>query len=455
MPDNAVRIAVIGAGPSGFYAAAALTLQKDIEVRVDLFDRLPAPYGLVRYGVAPDHPKIKTVTNLYDKTAQDPRVRFFGNVSFGRDLNLDNMRPIYDMVLFCSGAQSDRAMGVPGENLPGSISATEFVAWYNGHPDYANLNPDLSCTGVAVVGVGNVAMDVARILAKTVDELRGTDIAEHALEALSRSKVKNIYVLGRRGPAQAKFTNTEIKEFGHLADADPVVLPAELELDPHSRQTVEQDKIARQNVDVLREFAARGAGSKSRKVHFRFLVSPVEVVGRNGRAAALRIERNKLESSQDGYLEAKGSGQFETLETGLVLRSVGYMGVPLPGVPFDKRKGTIPNDHGRVLNPETGKLVPGAYVAGWAKRGPSGVIGTNKKDAEETVAQMLQDIPNLRRANVASGGGDVAELLKQKGVKYVTFADWQKINEAELARGKQAARPRVKLTTLEQMLGAL
>ncbi|MCC6465330.1 MAG: NADP oxidoreductase, partial [Planctomycetes bacterium] len=234
-----------------------------------------------------------------------------------------------------------------------------------------------------------------------------------------------------------------------------VVLPAELELDPHSRQTVEQDKIARQNVDVLREFAARGAGGKSRKVHFRFLVSPVEVVGRNGRAAALRIERNKLESSQDGYLEAKGSGQFETLETGLVLRSVGYMGVPLPGVPFDKRKGTIPNDHGRVLNPETGKLVPGAYVAGWAKRGPSGVIGTNKKDAEETVAQMLQDIPNLRRANVASGGGDVAELLKQKGVKYVTFADWQRINEAELARGKQAARPRVKLTTLEQMLGAL
>jgi len=441
----AVRIAIIGAGPSAFYAAAALIAQKDVEVRVDIFDRLFAPYGLVRYGVAPDHPKIKSVAALYEKTALDPRVRYFGCVEFGKHITLDDLRPLYDMVVFATGAQSDRNLDIPGEDLPGSMSATEFVAWYNSHPDYVNLKPNLDIEGVVVVGVGNVAMDVARILAKSYDELKVTDIADHALEALKASKVKNIYVLGRRGPAQAKFTNPEIKEFGHLAIADPVVLPAELELDPDSQKAVDGDRLTRQNVEFLREYAARGQGSKPRKVHFRFLVSPVEITGK-GKVEAVKIERNRLVSTPDGYLNCEGIGEFETLPAGMVLRSVGYYGVALPGVPYNKKKGTIPNDHGRVLN-DDGKVLPGAYVVGWAKRGPTGVIGTNKKDAEETVALMLQDVKSLRRVGDPA---DVSELLKKRDCRPVTFSDWQMMNAAEIERGKAASRPRVKFNTVEE-----
>jgi len=454
MPDRAVRIAIIGAGPSAFYAAAALIKQEDVEVRVDLFDRLPAPYGLVRYGVAPDHQRIKSVAALYEKTASDPRVRFFGCVEFGKHITIDNLRPLYDMVVFATGAQSDRSLGIPGEDLNGSMSATEFVAWYNGHPDYKDLNPDLSVEGVAVVGVGNVAMDVARILAKSIDELKETDIADHALEALKDSKVKNIYVLGRRGPAQAKFTNPEIKEFGKLETADPVVLASELELDPHSATTVEQNRMARQNVEILREYAERGQGDKARKVHFRFLVSPVEIHG-DGKVSGIKIERNKLVSTEDGYLNAEGTGEFEELEVGMVLRSVGYKGVPVPGMPYDKRKGTIPNDHGRVLNPETGNPIPGAYVVGWAKRGPTGVIGTNKKDAEETVELLLEDVPHIRRAGVeAKAEQKLEELLEGASCKYVSFDEWQKFNELEVERGKPQNRPRVKFINIDEMRAA-
>jgi len=456
MPERAVRIAIIGAGPSAYYAAAALIGQEDVEVRVDMFDRLPAPYGLVRYGVAPDHQRIKSVAALYEKTANDPRVRFFGCVEFGKHITIDSLRPLYDMLVFATGAQSDRSLDIPGEDLQGSMSATEFVAWYNGHPDYRDLNPNLEVEGVAVVGVGNVAMDVARILAKTVEELKETDIAEHALEALKHSKVKNIYVLGRRGAAQAKFTNPEIKEFGKLEHADPVVLASELELDPHSAATVEQDRMARQNVEILREYAARGQGSKPRKVHFRFLVSPVEITGRDGRVATMKIERNKLVSTPDGYLNAEGTGEFEELPVGMVLRSVGYKGTPLPGVPYDKRKGTIPNDHGRVLNPATGDVIPGAYVVGWAKRGPTGVIGTNKKDAEETVALMLEDVKHLRRAAVAHGQDKKLEdLLAETGCKYISFEEWQKANVLEVERGKAHGRPRVKFINIEEIRAAL
>ncbi|MEZ5994095.1 MAG: FAD-dependent oxidoreductase [Planctomycetota bacterium] len=454
MPERSVRIAIIGAGPSAFYAAAALIAQDDVAVRVDLFDRLPAPYGLVRYGVAPDHQRIKSVAALYEKTASDPRVRFFGCVEFGKDVTIDSLRPLYDMVVFATGAQSDRSLGIPGEDLAGSMSATEFVAWYNGHPDYKDLNPDLSVEGVAVIGVGNVAMDVARILAKTPDELSETDIADHALEALKHSKVRNIYVLGRRGPAQAKFTNPEIKEFGKLDTADPVVLEGELELDPHSAVTVEQNRMARQNVEILREYAARGHGEKARKVHFRFLVSPTEILG-DGKVSGIKIERNKLVSTDDGYLNANGTGEFEELNVGMVLRSVGYKGLQVPGMPYDARKGTIPNDHGRILNPTTGNPIPGAYVVGWAKRGPTGVIGTNKKDAEETVALLLEDIPHIRRAGVdAKVEQKLEELLEGAGCKYVSFDEWQSFNALEIERGKSQNRPRVKFIDIEEMRAA-
>ncbi|MHC4840813.1 MAG: FAD-dependent oxidoreductase [Planctomycetota bacterium] len=452
----AVRVAIIGAGPSAFYAAAALIRQKDIDVAVDLFDKLPAPYGLVRYGVAPDHARIKAVANLYEKTALDERVRFFGNVRFGEDLTIDDLRPLYDQIVFATGAQSDRSLGIDGEDLNGSYSATEFVAWYNSHPEYVDLNPDLNIDGVAVIGVGNVAMDVARILAKNVDELETTDIADHALAKLAESGVKNIYVLGRRGPAQAKFTNTEIREFGELEGACSTVNPVDLELGPHSQVTVEQNRFAKKNIEILQSFAACTDDSKPRKVHFRFLTSPKEIKGKDGHVSGIVVERNELVSTDDGYLNAEGTGELEELDVGMVLRSVGYKGTPLPGIPYDERKGTIPNDHGRMLNTETGDPLPGAYVVGWAKRGPSGVVGTNKKDAEETVALMLEDVPNLRRARVAHESPQpVAELLAERNVEFVSFDEWQKINAIEIERGKAAGRPRNKFNTVEEMRAAL
>ncbi len=455
MSDRAVRIAVVGAGPSAFYAAAALVKQEDVAVRVDLFDRLPAPYGLVRYGVAPDHQNIKAVTRAYARTAEDERVRFFGGVDFGAQIDLATLRPHYDMVVFAVGAQSDRALGVPGEDLRGSLSATEFVAWYNGHPDRRDLAPDLDVEGVAVIGVGNVAMDVARILAKSVDELRGTDIADHALEALARSRVERIHVLGRRGPAQAKFTTPEIREFGTLEHADAIVDPADLELDAHSRASIEHDRVSQTNYEILQSYAERGATGKPRQVRFGFLRSPAEIHGRDGRVAGLRVEKNRLVSSADGYLNAEGTGEFEELDVGMVLRSVGYRGVPLPGVPFDERRGRIPNDHGRVLNPETGEPVPGMYVVGWAKRGPSGVIGTNKKDAEETVAWMLRDLRHLRRAGIDDRPGHrIEDALREAGCDAVTFDEWRAIDAAEVAAGEAEGRPRRKFVDVAEMRAA-
>lgn len=440
-----VRIAIVGAGPSALYAAAALIKNEQFDVRVDLFDRLPAPYGLVRYGVAPDHPRIKSVAGLYEKTALDPRVRFFGCVEFGKHVTLESLRRCYHRVIFASGAQSDRNLNIPGEDLAGSTSATEFVAWYNSHPDYRDATPNLDVDGVAVIGVGNVAMDVARILAKSYDELKETDIADHALEVLKGSKVKNIYVLGRRGPAQAKFTNPEIKEFGKLEIADPVVKPEELELDRESEKLVESDRLTRQNVEILREYAERGQGDKSRKVHFRFLVSPVEIHGKDGRVSGLKIERNRLVTTSEGWTNAEGTGEYEELDVGLVLRSVGYYGVALPGVPYDKRKGIIPNDKGRVL--DEGRVVPDLYVVGWAKRGPTGVIGTNKKDAEETVALLLEDLAAVEARDCA----EIEEMLKEAACEYVSFDEWRKIDAAEVERGKAQNRPRVKFIDINDM----
>lgn len=456
MTDRAIRIVIVGAGPSAFYTAGALVKQSDLEVRIDMFDRLPAPYGLVRYGVAPDHQNIKAVSRLYEKTATHDRVRFFGCVEFGKHITLDTLRPHYDMIVFAVGAQSDRNLGIPGEDLPGSYSATEFVAWYNGHPDHRDLDPDLSVEGVAIIGVGNVAMDVARILAKPVDALKETDIADHALELLKESKVKHIYVLGRRGPAQAKFTNPELREFGELEGAHAVVDPADLELDGHSRKTIEHNRVAQKNHEILQEYASREAREMARKVHFRFLRSPIEIHERNGRVGGLKVEKNRLVSTPDGYLNAEGTGEYEELDVGMVLRSVGYRSVPLPGVPFDERKGRIPNDHGRVLNPETGEPLPGAYVVGWAKRGPSGVIGTNKKDAEETVALMLKDIPHLRRVGVdVRPDKGIEEVLRDAGCKYVTFEEWQEIDALEIERGKAGNRPRSKFIDIDEMRRAV
>ncbi len=452
--ERPLRVAIIGAGPTGFFAAAALFKAKDVAVSVDMFDKLPAPYGLVRYGVAPDHPEIKRVTKSYEKTAGDPRFRFFGNVEFGRDLSHDDLRAHYDQVLYAVGAQSDRSMGIPGEDLPGSHSATEFVAWYNGHPEYADHHFDFSHPTAVVVGIGNVAMDAARILARSYEELAKTDLADHALEALRDSKVREIYVLGRRGPVQAKFTTPEIKEFGELEVAQTVIRPHDLELEEISEAALAEDKGATRNMEVMRELAAAPASAKPRRVRFRFKVSPVEVLGAD-HVTGVRIVRNELSKDDTGYISCHPVDEFETLECGLLLRSVGYLGVPLPGVPHIKRKGTIPHELGRVKTRE-GEIVPGEYVAGWAKRGPSGIIGTNKPCAVETVGCMLEDLP--KTAPVAADKADPAaipKLLESRGIRYVSFDDWKKIDAVELARGAENNRPRVKLITADEMFSAI
>jgi ferredoxin--NADP+ reductase len=448
--ERPVRIAIIGAGPAGFYAAEALLKQKGLVSRIDFFNRLPTPYGLVREGVAPDHQSIKAVTRVYDKLASGDGVRYFGNVTFGSDLSHDDLRRHYDQIVYAVGAQSDRRMGIPGEDLIGSLPATIFVGWYNGHPDYCDLEFDLAHERALVVGNGNVAMDVARILATVPDDLATTDIADNALAALRASKVREVVMLGRRGPAQAAFTTPELKEFGELQGVDVIVDPADLELDELSAASLAGDKTASRNVELLRGYAARGATGAPRRIVMRFLVSPVEVIGdEQGQVVAVKLERNRLAQSPDGSLRPKGSGAFETIEAGMILRSVGYKGTALPGVPFNEATGTIPNVAGRVTSQRDGSTVEGEYVVGWAKRGPSGVIGTNKPDAAATVVVMVEDLPRLPEAE---GDGEIEALLRERGVEYVTYADWKRLDAHEVGRGAAQGRPRVKETRVDEML---
>jgi ferredoxin/flavodoxin---NADP+ reductase len=454
-----LRVAIIGAGPTGFYVADHLLRNPEVVVEVDLFDRLPTPYGLVRLGVAPDHQKIKFVTTAFDKVAASPRFRFYGGVDFGKDVTLADLRTHYHQIVYCTGAQTDRRMGIPGEDLSGSHPATEFVAWYNGHPDYRDCAFDLSQESVAVVGVGNVAVDVVRILCRTPEELATTDIADYALEALRKSRVREVYLLGRRGPAQAAFTNPEIRELGELADADIMAIPEEVELDPLSQAAVErsQDRATLKKVQILKEYARRAPTEKSRRLILRFLVSPVELIGDDaGRVAAMRLVRNELSATSTGALQPRATDRFEELPVGLVFRSVGYRGVPLPGVPFNESWGVILNDKGRVLDPDTKQPVVGEYTAGWIKRGPTGVIGTNKPDAAETVECMFEDLARGAVLEPARADAAAAEaLVRQRQPGFVSYADWLKLDEIEVARGRAQGRPRVKLTSVEEMLAAL
>ncbi|MDQ4078970.1 MAG: FAD-dependent oxidoreductase [Chloroflexota bacterium] len=451
-----LRVAIIGAGPSGFYAAGALLEQNNIQVSIDIFDRLPTPYGLVRDGVAPDHQRIKSVTRIYHKTAADPRVRFFGNVSFGTHITHDGLRRYYDQVVYAVGCPSDRKLGIPGEDLIGSDPATIFVGWYNGRPDHAHLDFDLTAENVAVVGNGNVAMDVTRILAKPAKALEGTDITDHALERLRESRVKRIHVLGRRGPAQAKFTNPELRELGEIEGVDIIVDPQDLELDPYSQKVVEEDKQIARNLRTLREFAEQGSTGRSRQIHLRFFVSPVEILGEHGHVTGVRLEHNELQPTESGYLQAVGTGCYETLPIELIFRAIGYKGVPLPGVPYEPRRGTIPNREGRVIDPETRHPVMGEYVVGWAKRGPTGVIGTNKADAVETVEHMLEDAHRIAPVDDARADPWTAEKwIREQQPQYVTFDDWLILNQIETERGKPFGRPRVKFCNVQAMLDAI
>lgn len=454
-PENPLRVAIIGAGPSGFYAAEQIIRDPDTDAQVDLFDRLPTPYGLVRGGVAPDHPKIKSVTRVYERTAAKEGFRFFGNVEVGRDLTIEDFERHYHAVLYAFGAEADRELGIRGEDLPGSYAATAFVGWYNAHPDYADRDFSLDRVKRAVViGNGNVAMDVGRMLALDDAELRRTDIADHAIDVLDASGIEEIVVLGRRGPAQAAFTNPEIKELGELEEADVVVDPAEIELDPASRAWIESDdadKTARVNVEILEQFAQRAPQGKPRRINLRFLASPVEIRG-GERVESIVIGRNEL-VMDDGSLRARDTGRREELECQLVLRSVGYTGVPLPGVPFDEQRGTILNHEGRVLESSGDGHRTGHYTAGWIKRGPSGVIGTNKKDAQETVDHLLSDVGEGRLLEPEDPGPEAIEnLLAEREADFVSFSGWQKIDQEEVTRGEPHERPRVKFVKIDEML---
>ncbi|MDH4121465.1 MAG: FAD/NAD(P)-binding protein [Deltaproteobacteria bacterium] len=453
--EHPLLVAVVGAGPSGFYAAEELLKQTGVSARVDLFDQLPTPFGLVRGGVAPDHQKIKTVTKVYDKTAARPGFRFVGNVSFGKDLSLEDLLAHYHMVLFSTGAQTDRRMGIPGEDLPGSEPATDFVAWYNGHPAYSHLTFPLNHPRVAVVGNGNVAMDVVRMLAAPLEELKKTDIADAALEALAHSKVTDIWLLGRRGPAQAAFTNPEIRELGELPGVEIHLHPEELALDPGSQEflAAADNPVHKRNVDILNEIAAKPRTGAPRRIHIRFLVSPTAITG-GSRVEGLTLEKNQLVKDGRGGLSAQGTGQTETLPVDMVFRSIGYKGIGLPGVPFDDRKGVIPNQGGRVAG--TDGALPRLYTAGWIKRGPSGVIGTNKACAVETVKAMLEDLPNLPLPPGFQGTPDrLLEGLQKKGVQTVSYPEWQKLDQEETRRGAAQGRPRMKFTSVKEMLNFL
>lgn len=457
-PENPLRVAIIGSGPAGFYAADHLISQKTLTVTVDMFDRLPTPFGLVRGGVAPDHQKIKSVTKVYDRIAAKPGFRFFGNVNFGSNLTHADLEQHYHAVIYAVGAQTDKRLDIPGEDLPGSHAATEFVGWYNGHPDYRELEFDLSVESVAVIGVGNVAMDVTRILARTQAELDETDIADYAQAALKTSNVKKIYVLGRRGPAQAAFTNPEIKELGEMEDADCIVDPSEVMIDEYSQTylaSADVDKKDLKNVDILTEYSKRGASGKSKQIIMRFLVSPVEIIGTD-RVEAIKVVKNELYQTDKGEIRPRATDQYEIIPVQMVFRSVGYQGVPLPDVPFYEKWGIIPNDKGRVLQAygSTEQAI-GDYVAGWIKRGPSGIIGTNKPDSIETANMLLEDVAAGKHWQPTKSLLDIETLLQERNVHYVTYADWLTLDKLEQSRAEGTARPRVKFTRIGEMLDAL
>jgi ferredoxin--NADP+ reductase len=454
-PTAPRRAVIAGAGPSGFYAADQL-LGAGFEV--DLLDALPTPFGLVRAGVAPDHPKIKAVTRVYEKTARKPGFRFFGGVRLGRDVSRAELLERYHVVLYALGTSDDNRLGIPGEDRPGSHAATHFVAWYNGHPDAADHEFDLSPQRAVVVGNGNVAIDVARMLVLHPDELSPTDTADHAIEVLAQSQVQEVVLLGRRGPAQAAFTNPELRELADLQRAGVEVDVTDLELDEHSARWLEEeaDITARKNVEILRDYAAAGPKEASHRVILRFLRSPVEILGEgeNGPVTGVRVVKNRIEPGANGSLRAVPTGEEEVIECGLVLRSIGYRGQPVDDVPFDARRGLIRNDGGRVCD-EEGRPHRGEYAVGWIKRGPSGVIGTNKKDAADTTAKIVADAEAGQLNEPAQPDAEaVAAFYAERAPDAVTWEGWQLIDAAEKSAGEPHGRPRVKLVRLADLVAA-
>lgn len=450
-PMRPYHVAIVGSGPSGYFAAASLlkfAASGDRDVRVDMLEMLPTPWGLVRSGVAPDHPKIKSISAQFEKTALDPRFRFFGNVAVGDHVHPAELAERYDAVVYATGAQSDRALGIPGEDLPGSVAAVDFVGWYNAHPHFEEIAPDLTRHRAVVIGNGNVALDVARILVSDPKSLAGTDIADHALKSLHAGGVEEVVVVGRRGPLQAPFTTLELRELGELealGDVDIVVDPADF-ADITDEDLEAAGKTVRNNIKVLRQYAERTPSDATRRIVFRFATSPIEIRG-DDRVESIVLGRNELVSDADGRVSAKDTGEREELAVQLVVRAVGYRGLPTPGLPFDERAGTIPHVDGRVAGSRN------EYVAGWIKRGPSGVIGTNKKDSQDTVNTLLADLSAAELADFPDDHSDrLAQWLVERQPKVVTTDHWQLIDAHERSAGEGSGRPRVKLTTVAELL---
>jgi len=440
-----MRVAIVGSGPSGFYAAEALLKRAVAPIDVDVFDRLPTPYGLVRGGVAPDHQKIKAVVRVFASTAARPTFRFLGNVQLGRDVSVDELRRHYHQIVYATGNESDRRLGIPGEGIARCTPAAVFVGWYNGHPDYRDARIDLSVRRVAVVGNGNVAVDVARILMRTRAELEQTDIAAHALDALCNSQVREVFVLARRGPEQAAFSPSELKELGSMEAADPVVDAREL--------AGRAD--ANGNLKILHSFASRQPREGAKKIHLRFLVSPTEVVAdAEGKVAGLALEKNRLEARPDGTLAARGTGEVEVLEVGMVLPAIGFAAERIPGVPFDEKARIIANEDGRVVDPARHTLVPDEYVVGWARSGPQGLIGEHKRASAQVVEHMMADGAGLE-ARVLPRRDAIDALLRERGVQLVSFDDWKRLDDVEVARGERRGAPRDKIVDVEAMLAVL
>jgi ferredoxin--NADP+ reductase len=449
-------VAIVGAGPSGYFAAASLLRFADEsvaaggpDIRLDMLEMLPTPWGLVRSGVAPDHPKIKSVSRTFEKTAADPRFRFFGNIAVGRDVSADDLAQRYDAVVYAVGTQSDRALGIPGEDLPGSVAAVDFVGWYNAHPHFAEMAPDISTGRAVVIGNGNVAIDVARILVTDPDVLAATDIADHALDSLHQRGVSEVVIAGRRGPLEGAFTTLELRELGELEGVDVIVDPADLDgITDEDAAAAGKTTVA--NIKVLRGYAEKTAAGEqregNRRIVFRFRTSPIEVTG-NDRVEAIVLGRNELFTDEHGRMVARDTGQRETLPAQLVVRAVGYRGVAIPGLPFDERSGTIPHASGRITDRAKD------YVVGWIKRGPSGVIGTNKSDSQDTVNTLVADLTGAQLAEVTPGYADeLAAWLLERQPQVVTDDHWQLIDAHERGAGEPHGRPRVKLVSVADML---
>jgi ferredoxin--NADP+ reductase len=447
-----MRVAIIGSGPAGFYAAEALLKRTDTLVHVDMFERLPTPFGLVRGGVAPDHQSIKAVSRVFEKTAARPTFRFIGNVCLGKDVTVDDLRRHYHQIVYATGNEDDRRLGIPGEGITRCTPVTVFIGWYNGHPDYRQAKIDLSVSRVAVVGNGNVALDAARILLRAPGELEKTDISGHALEALRNSKVKEVFLLGRRGPQQATFTPPELIEFGEMADLDLIVEPG-LFSDCAIPET--GDRTQQKIMKLLHSFSQREAGAKEKKLHFRFLVSPSEVIAAaDGTVAGLKLEKNRLETGPDGTIAVRGTGETEILPVGMVLPAIGYAAQPIPGVPYDEKAMVIANEKGRVVDPVTRTVIPNEYVVGWARSGPRGQIGAHKGDSARVVELMIADGAGLEARELPERD-TIVSVLAGRSVNSLSFRDWQRLDEVEVMRGARRGAPRDKIVDVETMLRVL